>query len=205
MDEPEKAKLTKQKKLVDCIDYMNTALEAFERLEEYKTKVLPILDGFDLEHSDTYLELTNHMKRELFYIKFFTNRAALMLVEYRRLCHPKQDIYSVKEKKNEQKYGIKPVGDWKKRHEEIQRLLDSNQEQLNKMLAKTKPQQQELVDSSSEELKSRLQRVDEIKRKEQVSLTKRIEQIELGVLRLQWAMLLLFVLQIAILIRLLRF
>ena len=97
------------------------------------------------------------------------------------------------------------MGDWKKRHEEIQRLLDSNQEQLDKMLAKTKPQQQRLVDSSLEELKSRLDRVDEIKRKKQVSRTRRIEQIELSILRLQWAMFLLFSLQIAILIRLLTF
>lgn len=38
MDEQEKAKLTKQKKLVDTIEYVNTALEAFDRLEEYQGK-----------------------------------------------------------------------------------------------------------------------------------------------------------------------
>lgn len=205
MDELEKAKLSKEKKLVDCIDHVNTALEAFDRLEEYQAKVLPLLDGFDLNHPDTYLELTDRMKTELFYIKFFTNHAAQRLVEYRRLCHPQLDIYSVKERKNEKKYGIKPLGDWKKRHEEIQRLLDSNQKQLDKMLAKTKPQQQKLVNSSSEELKSQLDRVDEISQKQQLSQTKKIEQIKLSVLWLQWTMFLLFVLQTAILIRLLTF
>jgi len=55
MDEREKEKLTKQKKLVDCIEYIKTALEAFERLKEYQAKVLPLLDEFDLNHPDTYL------------------------------------------------------------------------------------------------------------------------------------------------------
>ena len=205
MDEREKAKLTKQKKLVDTIEYVNTALEAFERLEEIRAKVLPMLDGFDLNHPDTYLELTGRMKIELFYIKFFTSRAAQRLVEYRRLCHPKQDIYSVKERKNEKQYGIKPLGEVNKRHEEMQRLLDSNQAQIDKMLAKTKPQKQRNRDLSLEELKSRLDEADETRRKKQVHRTERIEQIELNVLRLQWAILLLFVLQAAILIRLLTF
>jgi len=145
------------------------------------------------------------MKTELFYIKFFTNRAAQCLVEYRRLCYPEQDIYSVKERKNEEKYGMKPLGDWKKRSEEMQRLLNSNQEQIDKMLAKAKPQEPRLVDLSPEELKSRLNEVDEVVRTKRVRRVKRIEQIELNILRLQWAMFLLFVLQAAILIRLLAF
>ncbi|MBW4536540.1 MAG: hypothetical protein KME09_21640 [Pleurocapsa minor HA4230-MV1] len=73
MDDREKAELNKQKKLVDCVSHLNSVLEAFERLENYKATVLPIIDGFDLTHSDTYLELTENIKRELFYIKFFSN------------------------------------------------------------------------------------------------------------------------------------
>lgn len=205
MDEQEKAKLDKQKKLVDCIDYVNTALEAFERLEDYKAKVLPILDGFDLNYPDTYLKLTSRMNTELFYIKFFTNHAAQHLVKYRRLCHPEREIHSVKEKKNKSRYGTEPLGDWKKRNEEIQRLIDSNQEQIDKMLTKIKPQEPRLVDPSLEKLTSRLDAADEIKIKKQAHRTKRIKQIELNVLRLQWATVLIFVLQAAILIKLLTF
>ncbi|MDJ0596463.1 MAG: hypothetical protein QNJ72_41930 [Pleurocapsa sp. MO_226.B13] len=117
MDERERTELNKQKKLVDCVSHLNSVLEAFERLEDYKERVLPIIDGFDLTHTDTYLGLTENLKRELFYIKFFSEHAASQLVKYRRLCNPDQDIYSIKEKKNQEKYGIKPLGDWKKRSE----------------------------------------------------------------------------------------
>ena len=98
MDEREKTELNKQKKLVDCVSHLNSVLEAFERLEDYKERVLPIIDGFDLTHTDTYLGLTENLKRELFYIKFFSEHAASQLVKYRRLWNPDKDIYSIKEK-----------------------------------------------------------------------------------------------------------
>lgn len=44
MDDREKAELNKQKKLVDCVSHLNSVLEAFERLENYKATVLPIVD-----------------------------------------------------------------------------------------------------------------------------------------------------------------
>lgn len=59
MDEREKAQLKQQKKIVDCIENINTALNSFDRLEEYKSRVIPIIDGLDLTHSDTYFEVTN--------------------------------------------------------------------------------------------------------------------------------------------------
>ena len=94
MDDREKAELNKQKKLVDCVSQLNSVLEAFDRLEDYKARVLPIIYGFDLTHTDTYLELTENIKRELFYIKFFSDHAASQLVKYRQLCNPDKDIYS---------------------------------------------------------------------------------------------------------------
>ena len=138
MDDREKAELNKQKKLVDCVSQLNSVLEAFARLENYQARVLPIIDGFDLTHPDTYLELTENIRRELFYIKFFSEHAASQLVKYRRLCYPDQDIYSIKEKKNREKYGLKPLGDWKKQSEETQRILNESQKKIDEMLEKRK-------------------------------------------------------------------
>ena len=124
MDKREKAELNEQKKLIDSISYLNSVLESFDRLEDYTARVLPIIDGFDLTYSDTYLELTDNIKPELFYIKFFCEHTAKQLVAYRRLSNPEKNIYSVKEKKFQQKHGIQPIGDWKKSSEEIQLMLN---------------------------------------------------------------------------------
>ena len=106
--------LNKQKKLVDCVDNLNCVLEAFDRLENWKSKILPIIDSFDLNHSNTYLELTEKLSQELFRIRFFSEHAANKLVEYRQLGHPDQEIYSLKEQKDWEQYGIEPVGSLKR-------------------------------------------------------------------------------------------
>ena len=191
MNEQEKIDLTKQKKLVDCIEHLNMALDSFSRLEDCKAKILPIIDGFDLNHSDTYFELTKQIGRELTLIRFSSFQAAEQLVEYRRLCHPGEEIYSVKQKKHSLK--LKPLDDWKKRDKKKQRVLQQNTKQLDKMLTNS---------SSPEKLKSRLDRANEIKEEKQQHQTKRIEKIELSVLRLQWTMFLLFAVQVMILIKL---
>jgi hypothetical protein len=202
MDDREKAELNKQKKLVDCVSQLNSVLEAFERLENYKATVLPIIDGFDLTHSDTYLELTDNIKRELFYIKFFSEHAASQLVKYRRLCHPEQDIYSIKDQKNREKYGLKPLGDWKKQSEETQRILNESQKKIDEMLAKrNEANLDEVKFKDLKDIKEQLDIASEKKREKQIKRTERIVKIESRILRLEWAMFLIFLLQIAILIK----
>ena len=208
MDEREKAQLKKQQKIVDCIEHLNTALSSFERLEEYKSRVIPIIDGLDLTHSDTYFEVTKKLKREIFYIKSFTACAANDLVGYRRLIHPERQIYSVKEKKNQAKYGIEPIGDWKKFSEQTRRILDDSQKILDDNQKKTeellqKQKQTEVEEREfDKELKETLALVSKKKRESKIRRSNRITEIRLDILRLKWAMFLLFVLQTAILIKL---
>jgi hypothetical protein len=202
MDDREKAELNKQKKLVDCVSHLNSVLEAFERLENYKATVLPIIDGFDLTHSDTYLELTENIKRELFYIKFFSEHATSQLVKYRRLCHPEPDIYSIKDKKNREKYGLKPLGDWKKQSEEMQCILNESQKKIDEMLAKRNEDNLDEVKLKDlKDIKEKLDIASEKKREKQIKRTEKIVKIESKILRLEWAMFLIFILQIAIFIK----
>ena len=201
MDEREKAELKQQQKIVDCIEHLNRALNSCDRLEEYKSRVIPIIDGLDLTHSDTYFEVTEKLKRELFYIKFFTAYAAEDLVRYRRLIHPDRQIYSVKEKKNQAKYGIEPIGDWKKSNEQTRRILDDNHKKIEELLQKQKQRKVEKTEFD-EELKKKLALVSKKKRESQIRRSNRITEVRLDILRLKWAMFLLFVLQTAILIKL---
>lgn len=201
MDERERTELNKQKKLVDCVSHLNSVLEAFERLEDYKERVLPIIDGFDLTHTDTYLGLTENIKRELFYIKFFSEHAASQLVKYRRLCNPDQDIYSIKEKKNQEKYGIKPLGDWKKRSEETQRILDESQNKIDEMLKKREKNSDLFEIKDLNNIKEKLDVAYKSKREKQIKRTERIVRIEFRILRLEWAMFIIFLWQIGILIK----
>ncbi len=201
MDDREKAELNKQKKLVDCVSHLNSVLSAFERLENYKEKVLPIIDGFDLTHTDTYLELTENIKRELFYIKFFSEHAAKQLVKYRQLWNPDENIYSIKDKKNQEKSGLKPLGDWKKQSEETQRILKESQKKIDEMLEKRKQDNiDEIKLKDLKDIKEELDIASEKKQKKQTKRTERIVRIESRILRLEWAMFLIFLLQIGILI-----
>ena len=202
MDDREKAELNKQKKLVDCVSQLNSVLEAFARLENYQARVLPIIDGFDLTHPDTYLELTENIRRELFYIKFFSEHAASQLVKYRRLCYPDRDIYSIKEKKNREKYGLKPLGDWKKQSEETQRILNESQKKIDEMLEKHKEENRDEVKLKDlKDIKEQLDIASEKKREKQIKRTERIIRIESRILRLEWAMFLMLLWQIGILIK----
>ncbi len=201
MDDREKAELNKQKKLVDCVSHLNSVLEAFERLENYKEKVLPIIDGFDLTHTDTYLELTENIKRELFYIKFFSEHAAKQLVKYRQLSNPDRDIYSIKEKKNQEKYGLKPLKDWKKQSEETQRILDESQNKIDEMLKRREENQDSVELENLKDIKEKLDVAYKKKREKQIERTERIVRIESRILRLEWVMFLIFLLQIGIFIK----
>ncbi len=202
MDEREKAELNRQKKIVDCIEHLNTALSSFDRLEDYKSRVLPIVDGLDLTHSDTYFEVTNRLKRELFYIQFFTQKAAESLVKYRRSFNPDKQIYSVKEKNRQAKYGIKPIGDLQKFNEETQRLLSDNQKQINELLQRHKRNAVDTKVLTLEETKQKLDLAFNKRKEWHIRRANRIAKIELDTLRLKWAAFLLFILQIAILIKL---
>ena len=193
MEEREKAELNKQKKIVDCIRHLNSVLDSLDRLEEYKLRVIPIVDGLDMTHSDTYFEVTTKLKHQLFFTKTFAAYAAEDLVEYRRLIYPKQQIYSVKEKKTKAKYGIEPIRNRKKYYEENKRALDRNQKQLDKLLQQVK---------QKESKPTKIQSVEEVKQEWQTLRAKQITQIEQDVLKLKWAMFLLFILQTAILIKL---
>lgn len=202
MDEQEKAELNKQKKIVDCIRHLNTALDSFDRLEDYKSRVLPIVDGLDLKHSATYFEVTDNLKQELFFIKTFASNAAKSLVEYRRAIEPDKQIYSVKEKKKKAKYGIEPIGDWKKHSEETQSLLDDNKKKIEELLQKQKQRSTEEPEQDLEKVKEKLDFAFNKKKEWQTRRANRITKIEQDVLKLKWAILLLFVLQTAILIKL---
>ena len=202
MDKREKAELNQQKKIVDCIEHLNTALDSLDRLDEYKSRVIPIVDGLDLTHSDTYFEVTNKLKQELFYIKFFTARAAEPLVEYRRSLHPDEQIYSVKEKKRKTKYGIEPIGDWKKHHEETQRILDDSQQKIEELLQKQKQRSVGETKQDLEEVEEKLDLAFNKRREWQTRRANRITKTEQDILKLKWGMFLLFVLQTAILIKL---
>ena len=203
MDEREKAELNKQKQIVDCIEHLNTALSSFDRLEDYKSRVLTIVDGLDLTHSDTYFEVTDRLKRELFYINFFTQKAAESLVKYRCSFNPDEQIYSVKEKKRQAKYGRKPTGDLQKRNKKTQRILKDNQKQIEELLQRQK--QRNISETNlitSEETKQKLDLASNKRKEWQIRRTNRIAKIELDTLRLKWAVFLLFILQTAILIKL---
>lgn len=203
MDEREKAELNKQKKIVDCIEHLNTALDSLDRLDEYKSRVIPIVDGLDMTHSDTYFEVTNKLKQELFYIKAFTAYAAEDLVRYRRLLNPDRQIYSVKEKKRKALYGIEPISDWEKRHQENKRALDRNQKEIDKLLQQIKQKESEPTKTKSvEEVEQELDRAIDKKKEWHIRRANRITKIEQDVLKLKWAMFLLFVLQTAILLKL---
>ena len=191
MDEAEKAQLNKQKKLVDCVDAINHVLSAFDNFEEHKSKLLLMIEGFDLTHGDTYLELTKSIRRELFVIKFFARSAALDLAEYHQLCHPEQKIYSVKQRKIRARYNSE--SDNAHSHISLKKLesIIEAERKFNSNKA-----QQEL-----DELQARLMGASEEKKQRQQRRTERIERIKLRLLRLSWAILLLFLLQMAILIR----
>ena len=193
MDEREKAELNKQKKIVDCIEHLNSVLDSLDRLEEYKSKVIPITDGLDMTHSDTYFEITTKLKHQLFFIKSFAASATEDLVKYRRLIYPEQQIYSIKEKKRKALYGIEPIGDPKKYHEENKRALDRNKKEIDKLLQQIKQRESKPTKTKS---------VDEAKQEWQTPRTNQITQIEQDVLKLKWAMFLQFILQTAILIKL---
>ena len=193
MDEREKAELNKQKKIVDCIEHLNTVLNSLDRLEDYKSRVIPIIDGLDMTHWDTYFEVTNNLKRELFFIKMFAKNAAESLVEYRRAIHSDQQIYSVKEKKRKAQYGIEPISDWEKRHQENKRALNRNQKELDKLLQQIKQKESEPTKTKS---------VEKVKQEWQTPRANQITKIEQDVLKLKRAIFLLFILQTAILIKL---
>lgn len=203
MDDREKAELNKQKKLVDCVGYCNYVLEAFDRLEEYKARVIPMIDGFDLTHADTYLELTDNLKRELFYIRLFSQNAAQQLVEYRRLCHPERDINSRKERKSISLYGEKSSVDWEKQSKEMQLILDESQKQMNEILEKQRERNLEKSKYDSvEDVKNKLDEVSKKKREKQIQLKEKVVKIESRILKLEWAIFLILVLQAAIFIKL---
>ena len=202
MDEREKAELNKQKKIVDCIRHLNTALDSFDRLEDYKSRVIPIVDGLDLTHSDTYFEVTENLKRELFFIKMFASNAAESLVEYRRSIEPDKQIYSVKEKKRKAKYGIEPIGDSKKYYRETKRILNDSQQKIEELLQKQKQINVEETDQDVEKVQEKLDLAFDKRREWHTRRGNRITKIEQDVLKLKWAMFLLFVLQTAILIKL---
>ena len=99
MEEAEKVRLYKQKKLLDCLNDLNFALKAFEGFEEHSSQLLSVIDGFDLTDGDTYLKLTLHVRQELSSIKFFARSAAENLVGYRQLCNSESKISTLQEKK----------------------------------------------------------------------------------------------------------
>jgi hypothetical protein len=202
MDDQEKSELIKQKKLVDCVSYLNSVLESFERLENYKARILPIINGFDLSHSDTYLELTENIKRELFYIKFFSKQAAEQLVKYRQSCHPEQDIYSIKEKKNRVRHGLVPIGNFSKRSKEMQHFLNESQKKIDEMLVKRNEEKLDEVNLEDfRDIKDKLNIASEKKRKKQIKRTEIIVKLESKILRLEWAIFLIFLFQIVFFIK----
>ena len=142
------------------------------------------------------------MKRELFYIQFFTQKAAESLVKYRRSFNPDKQIYSVKDKKRKAKYGIEPIGDSKKFNEETQRILDDNQKQLDELLPRQKQRNVEETKLNLDEVKQELDLAFNKRREWQIRRSNRIAKIELDTLRLKWAVFIIFVLQTAILIKL---
>ncbi len=99
MNEIEKAELNKQKKLVDCANHLNGILATFTQFEADKAELLSTIDGFDLTHSDTYLELTQNVRRDLLWIGLYAQNAMADLAKYRQLCHPKSNTYSIRERK----------------------------------------------------------------------------------------------------------
>ena len=198
MDKSVKNELNKQKKLVDCVNYLNSVLDSLEHLENYQAKILPIMDGFDLTHCDTYLELTENLKRELFYIGFFSRHAANKLTKYRELSNSEKDIYSVKEQNNLEKQALKPLANW----EQIQQKLDQSEDIIKKLLSKVEAdnlEEKQLKDSSI--IKQQLNIADKKKRERQAKQTKKIATIEARVLRLEWIIFLMLLLQFAIFIK----
>ena len=191
MDESEKAQLIQQKKLVDCINALNHVLRALEDFEEYSSQLLPIVDGFDLTHSDTYLKLTENVRRELFTIKFFARSAANDLADYRQLSHPERKIYSVKERKIRAQFNSQ--------------LISSQPNQTNNRNPKTTHSQVEVrADRELIELREQLEQASKIRQEKQQRRSERIEKIEFRLLRLEWAIFFLFLFQIAIMIKVCR-
>lgn len=188
MDEKEKAELKKKRELLDCLESLARLLQLFEYFEENKKQIMPMMDGFDLDHNDTYLELTKQIRGYLLFIKNECNTASHFLSNYRKLCNPNQKTY------------------WQITTENLKQKLEKNNEDLDKLLAKQeerklKPKKwEEESELELKELKAKLDRADQIKRERAAKKTTRIENIELNILRLKWAFFLIFVLQIAILI-----
>lgn len=106
MNEDEKYQLSKQKKLWECVNNLNLVLKSLDVFEEDKGDILPVIDGFDSTHSDTFLELTEDIRKEVDYIRFFSRSAAQTLAEYRQMCDEKVSRSFIKEKKDQIKYKL---------------------------------------------------------------------------------------------------
>ena len=118
------------------------------------------------------------------------------------MCNSERDVYSIKEKKNKEKYGLKPLGDYSRQIEETQRILNESQQKIDEMLRKRREENTDEVKSKSlEDIKLQLDIAYEKKRKKQIKITEIIVRVESRILRLEWAMFLIFLLQIGIFIK----
>ena len=195
MDESEKAQLIQQKKLVDCINALNHVLRALEDFEEYSSQLLPIVDGFDLTHSDTYLKLTENVRRELFTIKFFARSAANDLADYRQLSHPERKIYSIKERKIRAQFNSQLISS---------QPNETNNNSSNRNPKTIHSQVKVRADRELIELRDQLEQASKVRQEKQQRRSERIEKIEFRLLRLEWAIFFLFLFQIAIMIKVCR-
>ena len=199
MDEREKEELNRQKKLVDCVSYLNYALEAFSRLEKYQEGIIPILDGFDLTHPDTYLKLTDDIKRELMYIKLFSGYAASQLVKYRKFTSSEEDINSIQRNKARNKEEVENSVEYGRK---IRQTLDNTQQKLNELLEKQEKSNTSKVNLiGPDSIKKQLDLASQKKQEKEIIRNKRIAAIESRILRLEWAIFFIFLLQVAILIK----
>lgn len=198
MDEIEKAELSKQKKLVDCIEDLNLVLIAFTRLENYKEQLLATIEGFDLIDGDTYLELTQNLRYELLAIAFFAQSAAEDLAVYRQLSYPKQKIESVKQQKIRNKFNSQFASE---RLQDVRAISGSQQSSTSSSEArKQKSMNHKLI-----ELNDELEQTSSVIRKMPQQRNYRLDKIESQLTRLQWVVLLVFCLQIGIFLGLIVF
>ena len=191
-DDKKNTELKKKRELLDCLESLERLLQFFEYFEENKKQIMPMMDGFDLDHNDTYLELTKQMRGYLLFIKNECNTASHSLSNYRELCNPNPKIY------------------WQITTKNLKQNPEKYNDDIDKLLARQEARKQEQKKWKEEselelkELKAKLDRADQIKRERAAKRTTRIENIELNILRLKWAFFLIFVLQIAILILIVR-
>ncbi|WP_019503792.1 hypothetical protein [Pleurocapsa sp. PCC 7319] len=82
--------LKKKKELLRYQELLDSLLYFFAELEQSQAQVIPMLDGFDLEHNDTYLELTKDIRNTLLSIIIVCQNASYKLSNYRKLCNQEQ-------------------------------------------------------------------------------------------------------------------